>query len=145
MAKFVFNFAKILSIKEKMEKQKQMELAKAMGRLEQAQQRLDQYQTEYKDSLLAMNKILNGMINQAQIKSLNYKISYYKEQIKNQKTEIKGLQRQVELARQAVTKALQERKTYELLKQKAYEEYLEQEKVAEIKAIDEINSYNYGE
>lgn len=42
-------------------------------------------------------------------------------------------------------KAMQERKTQEILKEKAFEAFLQEEKAAESKEIDELTSYTHGQ
>jgi flagellar FliJ protein len=60
----------------------------------------------------------------------------------NQK-KVKEEENKVDQAKERVKKALQERKTYEILKEKAYEAYMEEEKQAETKTVDEIVSFKY--
>ena len=44
-----------------------------------------------------------------------------------------------------MTGFMQERKTHEKLKEKAFEQFLQEEKQRESKEIDELTSYTYGQ
>lgn len=51
----------------------------------------------------------------------------------------------LELARAKLTEIMQERKMHEKLKEKALLQFLEDEKKAEAKIVDELTSYTYGQ
>ncbi len=51
----------------------------------------------------------------------------------------------VELAREKLTEIMQERKMHEKLKEKALLQFLDEEKAAEAKVVDELTSYTYGQ
>ena len=52
---------------------------------------------------------------------------------------------QLERQRELLAISMQERKTHEILKDYAFEEFLQDEKVSEGKEIDELTSYKYGQ
>ena len=64
--------------------------------------------------------------------------------IEQQMTVVKRQEAVVEQKRIALTEVMQERKTHEKLKEKAFEQFLKDELAAESKAIDELTSYTYG-
>jgi len=146
MAKFVFTFEQLLNIKRKIEKQEQMKLGKVMQELSGALARLEVIRYHYQDAVLELQKSLgSGKIIPVEIKRVNESISFYHQQVEEQSSLVSRLELQVEEAKERVKKALQERKTYEILKEKALELYLEDEKQAEAKLIDEIVSFKYRE
>jgi len=146
MAKFVFSFEQLLNIKRKIEKQEQMKLGKAMQELSAALQRLEVIKYHYQDAVLELqNSLGSGKIIPVEIKRINESISFYHQQVEEQNSLVHRLEIQVDEAKERVKKALQERKTYEILKEKALELYLEEEKQAEAKLIDEIVSFKYRE
>lgn len=146
MAKFTFSFEQLLSIKRKVEKQEQMKLGKAMQVLSAQMQLLEVVKLNYNDSLHKLQLHLNGgSIQPIQIKQLNESVLFYQQQVLEHTELVKNAEAAVEIAKENVKKALQERKTYEILKDKAYEQYLEDEKQAEAKLIDEIVSFKYKE
>lgn len=62
-----------------------------------------------------------------------------------QRTEVAKAAEVVELARQKLTEIMQERKMHEKLKEKALLQFLDEEKAAEAKVVDELTSYTYGQ
>lgn len=146
MAKFVFSFEQLLSIKRKVEKQEQMKLGRAMQELSALMAQLEVFKYNYQDALGKLQKSLNsGHINPSEIKLSNESVAYYHQQVVDHTQKVEKAELKVEEAKESVKKALQERKTYEILKDKAYEQYLEEEKQAEAKLIDEIVSFKYKE
>ena len=51
----------------------------------------------------------------------------------------------VEQARAKLQEVMQDRKMHEKLKEKAFEQFMGEEKAAEGKAVDELTSYTYGQ
>lgn len=146
MARFIFPMEQLLNIKRKMEKQKQMEYAKALQGLSASQQRLQVSQAVCKEELHHYQEyIRGGKILPQEMKSFHESIQYYQQQVVEREKEVDKAKQMVEEAIHAVRMALQERKTYELLREKAYEVYLEEEKLQELKTVDEIVSFKYKE
>ncbi len=144
MAKFIYNFEQILNIKRKLEKQEQMKLAKATKKLSASMQRLEVTKYQYKDSLKDFQEILSsGRIEQVKIKTSNENIAYYHNQAQEQKKIVTHNEKLVNEAKEKLKEALRERKTYEILKDQAYEEYIKEEQAKEAKQIDEIVSFKY--
>lgn len=144
MAKFIFNFEQLLNIKRKIEKQEQMNLGKAMQELSAAMQKLEITKYHQEDAMKEFQKCLgSGAINQLEVKRLNEKIKFYHQAVLEEQGIVIKKEEIVEEVKVKVRKALQERKTYEILKEKAYEEYIEVEKAEEAKINDEIVSFKY--
>jgi len=57
---------------------------------------------------------------------------------------IKQREKEVEVAREHLNEAMKERKTYEKLREKAFDEFKVEENKKEQKEIDELVSYRYG-
>ena len=58
---------------------------------------------------------------------------------------MEAAERRLEEARQKLAEVRMERKTHETLKERAFEEFLMEEKKQESKEIDELTSYIYGQ
>ena len=71
------------------------------------------------------------------------KIAYLKAKEKEAIAKLYELEDQVVRKRDQLSKAMQERKTYEILREKALEAYYEEEKQEAIKLIDEQVSFKY--
>ena len=54
-------------------------------------------------------------------------------------------ERNLEQARLRLTEVMKERKTHETLKEKAFQQFLADEKRQEGKEVDELTSYTYGQ
>ena len=67
------------------------------------------------------------------------------EMIRAQTIALRMAERILEEKRVKMQKAMQERKTQDILKEHAFEEFLAEEKAAESKAIDELTSYTHGQ
>ena len=65
--------------------------------------------------------------------------------IKNQAMVVKKCESDLEKVRVRLTKAIQERKMQETLRDRAYAEYLEEEKQEEAKENDQRTSFTYGQ
>ena len=62
-----------------------------------------------------------------------------------QEFEVLKAEEAVEKARAKLTEIMQERKMHEKLKEKALLQFLDEEKAAEFKVVDELTSYTYGQ
>ena len=57
---------------------------------------------------------------------------------------VKQKEKEVEVAREHLNEAMKERKTFEKLKEKAFEKFVAEENQKEQKEVDELVSYRYG-
>lgn len=144
MARFIYRMQSILDIKEKMVEQARMDFAAARIRLDEEEEKLqrlkerkagyeDQGRELQKDSL----KVLEILENRDAIARMSEFIALQKEQV------IKA-EKQLEDARFKLQIAMQESKTQEKLKEKAFEEFMHEENAREAKEIDELTSYTHG-
>lgn len=144
MPKFKYRMQNILDIKVKLETQARNEFAQAQLRLNEEiskrQALIDRkrlYEEEaraLRDSILDIKELNANMNAQLTMKML----------IEKQETFVKRAQKDVDKKRAALNEVMQERKMHEKLREKAFEEYLEQEKISEGKVVDELTSYAYG-
>lgn len=145
MAKFKYRMQNILDIKYKLEDNAKQSLANAMMRLREEEDikqkmiaRRDDYEAEYKKMLvgtldfLAMDQTANAVL-------------FMNERLEEQDETIKNCSKDVELARKKLNQIIQERKMHETLKEKEFEEFLHELSMQEIKEIDEVVSYQYGQ
>lgn len=144
MAKFIYRMQSILDIKTKIEEQAKMEFAAARMRLDEEEEkqrvlgeRKDAYEekgrTLRRDSL----KVSEIMENQDAIARMD-------EFIALQQVNVEKAQQQLEEARIRLQMAMQESKTQEKLKEKAFEEFVHEENAREAKEVDELTSYTHG-
>ena len=145
MAKFVYRMQSILNIKEKMESQARNDFARArrhLGEEEEKLQNLMDRQAFYEQQGRELQK---SGLNVRDILENRGAIERMKEFITLQKKAVVTAQAQLEDARQKLQDAVQEKRTQERLKEKAFEEFVREENAKESKEIDELVSYTYGQ
>lgn len=145
MAKFIYRMQSILNIKEKMESQAKNEFARARQRLNEEEEKL-QMLTERRLFYEQQGRDLQtSSLNVRDIIDNRNAIERIKEFIVLQKKAVTTARAEFEEARQRLRDAMQERKTQERLKEKAFEEFVKEENAKESKEIDELVSYTYGQ
>lgn len=144
MARFIYRMQSILNIREKMEEQAKMDFAAARMRLDEEEEKLralyvrrEGYQEQgrilRKDAL----KVLEIMENRDAVATMDVFIAD-----QNRQVELAG--KALEEARYKLQIAMQESKTQERLREKAFEEFMREEKAREAKEVDELVSYTHG-
>lgn len=145
MAKFIYRMQSILNIKEKMEEQAKMEFAQARIRLTEEEERL-KYLVDRKDVYVNRGRELQkDSLNVFDIMENRDAIVLMKEFIEEQKKAVAKAEKQLEEARLKLQNAMQESKTHERLREKAFEEFVKEVNAQETKEIDELTSYVYGQ
>ncbi|MBE5882283.1 MAG: flagellar export protein FliJ [Lachnospiraceae bacterium] len=146
MGRFRYRMQNILNIKEKLESQAKNEFAAANMELLEEQDRLAKM-LEHNRELEEESKRLRlrDSLSIRDIKDNRLSVELQKEKMKQQALRIHAAEKKVEQKRKAMVDLMQERKTHELLKEKAFEQFLMDEKAEESKQIDQLTSYTYGQ
>lgn len=145
MARFRYRMQGILDIKLKMETQARQEFAQAKLRVDKEIKELEHLEARrqyYEDET---RRLLQGRLDVLEISSNKEAVIRMEEFIEMQKLRVEEAQRRLETVRIKLTTVMQERKVHETLKDKAFEEFLMEEKQQENKEIDELTSYTYGQ
>lgn len=142
MAKFAFKLQSILNLKEKVEEQKKIELGNATTYLMQQETTLKKYQISLGDLTRQLYETSGRYVNAKELVRLNHAIKYYEDEIKKQKDMVFKAKEKVEEKREALNKALIEKKTFEKLKEFELEKYLQEEQLINNKQLDEVISYS---
>ena len=144
MARFIYRMQSILDIKTKMEEQAKMEFAAARMRLDEEEEKqrvLEERKNAYEEKGRMLRrdslKVPEIMENQDAMAKMD-------EFIALQQKNVEKAQQQLEEARVSLQMAMQESKTQEKLKEKAFEEFIHEENVREAKEVDELTSYTHG-
>lgn len=145
MARFRYRMQSILDIKLKMETQAKQEFAAAQMRLNEEEERLaalrerrDGYERRAREQLM-------GALNCRDMAENKEAILRMDEYIALQHIQIRKAEEKVEQAREKLAAVMIERKSHETLKEKAFEQFLMDEKKQESKEVDELTSYTYGQ
>lgn len=145
MAKFVFSLQSILNIKLKMETQAKQAFAAAKNRLDEEEQRLEELYLRKNTYEEHAKELLQGTLRIRDIEDNKNAILMMDAFISDQQKRVERAKIQLEYEREQMTEAVKERKTYETLREQAFEEFLQDENKAESKAVDELVSYTYGQ
>lgn len=84
-----------------------------------------------------------GTIDVREVTRARENVNTIKTLVRRQMVEVHKAELALEDARRALNEVMQERKTHEKLKEKAFEEFMAEEKAAEGKEIDQLVSYTY--
>ena len=136
MARFIFSMQNILNMKEKLEEQAKNNFAQANRSLQEAL--LMQKQCE--------NRLEAGKqtLKVGQIRRREDDVEIFRMYLRQQILVVKQKEKEVEVAREHLNEAMKERKTFEKLKEKAFEKFVAEENQKEQKEVDELVSYRYG-
>lgn len=144
MGRFRFSMENLLNMKEKLEEQEKNNYSQANMRLQQAEEELQQTRIRYDEKQQILREKMCAALNVLEIRQMEQGLKVLEEYEKQQIKIIEQRQRELNLAREKLYEARKERKTFEKLKEKAFQLFLEEENKKEQKEIDELISYRYG-
>ena len=124
-----------------MEDLKKNEFGKAVSALAAAQQKKADMEQEKISCINGFRHSISQGIDPLDIKQHNQYIEKLKQMIKAQEEVIVRAEALVEEKRAELVEAMRDKKAMETLKENDFEEFLEEEKKAEQKVVDEIVSY----
>ena len=145
MAKFRYRMQSILNIKYQLETQAKMEVGRAQMRLNEEQEKLQMLIDRKEAYLEEGRRLREEALHVNDLRDNRNAVLIMDELIAAQKFEVRKAEEAVERARAKLTEIMQERKMHEKLKEKALVQFLEEEKAAEFKVVDELTSYTYGQ
>ena len=139
---YKFRLQKVLDVKEKEEDNKKNEMSLVNFEIEKAKKQLEELYDELEEnSKQRQDKNSSGSSIQ-ELLELNKYIDYLKNTaIKQKIEEIENLQKKLEDKKEEFIDIRRQRKSYENLKDKDYQKFLEKETKDEEKIIDEIVSF----
>ena len=88
-------------------------------------------------------KLLEGSINLLEINSCRKAVETMKTRIRAQVFEVHKAEKQLDIVRQRLNEVMIERKTYEKLREKKFDEFKAELLYEENKVVDELVSYTY--
>ena len=145
MARFRYRMQNILDVKGKLEEQAKLEFALANRALLEEQEKLAGLEERKKAYEAEIVRLLQDRLHLKRIRENEDAVSTMKELIAVQKLQVKAAERKAETARVKLQEIMQERKTHEKLREKAFEAFIQEENAKESKEIDELTSYRYGQ
>ncbi len=145
MARFRYSMQSILNIKLKLETQAKQEFSAARMALDEEEERLEALFDRKSGYEREAEVLLSGRLNLRKIEDNKAAIRCMEDYIETQKRNVRVAEQRLEEARLKLAEVRMERKTHETLKEKAFQEFLMEEKKKESKEIDELTSYTYGQ
>jgi len=143
MQKFNFRLESVLKLKTQIEDNAKNNLALATRELEKQKYHLKELEEIKEASMDELSSAVNSGIPVYQIRNFNSFFGLMKSKISLQKVNVNNAQNDVDIKREALVKAMQEKKILEKLKEKKHMEYLKEQNKAEQQLIDELNSYKF--
>ena len=145
MARFRYSMQSILNIKLKLETQARQEFSAARAALDEEEARLQALFDRKSGYESRRTTLLSGRLNLREIEENKTAILCMEDYIERQQMNVDTAERKLEEARERLTEVRMERKTHETLRDKAFQEFLMEEKKQESKEIDQLTSYTYGQ
>lgn len=144
MARFIFPLQNILNMKEKLEEQAKNEYSQANLRLREAEEEEMRLRNRESDAETELAGKLNETLDVREIRQAEDAVEILKMYVKQQHLVVIARNRDVEIAREKLNEAMKERKTFEKLREHAFEDFVKEQNLAEQKEIDELVSYRHG-
>lgn len=141
MAVFRFRMQSILDMKAKLEEQAKIEFAQAQQKLMEEQELLAQIIRRKEDYIAYGIELRNTSIDVREILDTQNAIEYTEELERKQHLAISVAQKAVDAAMKRMMDARMQTRTYEKLKEHAFEEFVQELNREEGKEIDQLNSY----
>lgn len=143
MAKFVFKMQNILDVKLKLEDQAKSAYAAANAALEvekEKQRLLEGRKEGYEEQLTS---IMRATLSVKEICRLENAVEVMKYRIQEQMVMVRNAELQLKKTQKILQDAMVERKTYEKLRENAFEEFKQEINAQEKKEVDELVSYTF--
>lgn len=143
MAKFRYRMQNILDVKKKLESQAEIAYGIANQNYLEEQKKLQQIVLRRSSYEKILKESMMGTIDVRQVAHARADVNAMKTIMRRQMMEVHKAEKVMEDARRALNEIMMERKTHEKLREKAFEQFLEELKAEESKEIDQLVSYTY--
>lgn len=143
MGKFSFRLQSLLNVKRQMEDSLKNELGKAIRKLEEEKDELKGMENAREECIDGFNSGTSRGITVEKILEYNAYLALLNEKIARQKEYVNSLQKNVDKIRENLLKVMQERKMLDKLKERKYQNYLDESKREEQRLQDEVAGYKY--
>ena len=134
----------ILNVKEKLETQAKNEFAIAAAKEREEEEKLNVLKGRRDDCEAHLKELVGADLDVMSIKEAEDALEVIKYHVRIQELNLAAARQELEVARQKLTVAMQDRKTHEKLKERQFEQFKAEEAAKESKEIDELVSYRHG-
>ena len=143
MAKFKYRMQNILDVKLKLESQAKIAYSAANQKYLDEQKKLQELMLRRIGYEKELKNLMSGVIDVKKISNARADVNSIKTLIRRQSVVVHKAQMELENARNHLNELMKDRKTHEILREKAFEEFKQEIKAEESKEIDELVSYTY--
>ena len=144
MGRFIFSLQNILNIKEKLEEQAKNEYSQANLLLQEAIAKREQLEERLEEEKRHLQEDISDSLNVREIRERENAVEIFRMYVRQQILVVMQREKEVEVAREHLNEAMKERKTFEKLREHAFEKFRLEENLREQKEVDELISYRYG-
>ena len=110
----------------------------------EAEEELQRLQDRLLEAQEELRAEMASALNVRMIRRRENAVEIIRMYVRQQELVVIRCQKELEIARQRLNEAMKERKTYEKLRERAFEEFCLEENRKEQKEVDELVSYRYG-
>lgn len=143
MAKFLYRMQNILDIKYKLEDAAKQEYAEARSRLNAEEEKLEALNDRRQGYYMDYQSAIQGKLDFLEIDECSNAMDVIDDMILTQTEMVRKRSRELEQARIKLNQVMQERKMHEKLKEKKFDEFIEELNIQENKETDEVVSYQF--
>lgn len=143
MAKFRYRMQNILDINVKLETQAKNAYGIANGKYLEEQKKLQNLMIRRMEYERQLKELMSGAIDVKKIAHARNDVNTMKTLVRRQMIEVHKAELEVERTRQELNKIMLERKTHEILRDRAFENFKKELAAQESKEIDELISYTF--
>ncbi len=133
----------MLDIKQKLESQEKIAFGLASAKLLEEQEILQKLMIQKAGYDKQAKKLLEGTIDLLAVNACRKAVETMKTRIRGQMMNVHKAEKQLELVRHRLNEVMIERKTYEKLRERKFEEFKAELAYEEKKEVDELVSYTY--
>ena len=144
MARFRYRMQNILNVKEKLETQAKNEFAIAAAKEREEEEKLNALCARRDEKEAELKALVETDLDVRAIKEAEDGLEVIKYYVTMQRLNLAAARQELEVARDKLTAAMQDRKTHEKLKEKQFDQFKAEEAAKESKEIDELVSYRHG-
>ncbi|MFV0464718.1 MAG: flagellar export protein FliJ [Lachnospiraceae bacterium] len=141
MSKFQYQFQNILDIKTKFEEQEKINFQAASVRLKSEQDHLVELVKRKGSYEKEVRALSSGKMNLIKLKDATQAVELMKRKIADQTVVVNHAQRQLDQARYRLQEVMIEKKTFEKLKERRFEAFIQEEQGIENRMTDEQNTF----
>ncbi|MBQ7077452.1 MAG: flagellar export protein FliJ [Lachnospiraceae bacterium] len=143
MKKFSFSLQSVLNLQLKLEDQEKQAFREANLKLSEEEDKLRELLRQREEYENDLREALSGTLDVQNVNNIKHSIDIMKSRIRTQMIAVHVAEKNVEAARIRLQEAMVNRKTYEIMREKAFEEYKKEAEYEESKEIDQLVSFRH--